>query len=111
MPASIPGAASSVVYVNIYYLNSNALSSLRFSEHQACHIKFVSGFQEKEKKFMLPLDNIKVKDADSGFMSKRSYFNLFHSENRNVYKDFKGEMPHSTPHLLKSYCLCPLNDL
>ncbi|XP_067940111.1 dynamin-1-like isoform X3 [Watersipora subatra] len=45
--------------------------------------------EEKEKRFLLPLDNIKVKDLDSAFMSKRHNFALFNVEGRNVYKDYK----------------------
>ncbi|XP_060069801.1 dynamin-1-like isoform X3 [Ylistrum balloti] len=46
--------------------------------------------EEKEKKFMLPLDNLKVRDMpDSGFVSKRKNFAIFQTENRNVYKDYK----------------------
>ncbi|KAF6035991.1 dyn-1 [Bugula neritina] len=45
--------------------------------------------EEKDKKFLLPLDNIKVKDVDSGFMSKRHNFALFNTEGRNTYKDHK----------------------
>ena len=47
-------------------------------------------FQEKDRRFLLTLDNIKVKDLDSGFMSKRQNFALFNVEGRNVYKDHKG---------------------
>ncbi|XP_071035852.1 dynamin isoform X5 [Parasteatoda tepidariorum] len=46
--------------------------------------------EEKEKKYMLQLDGLQVKDIESGFMSKRHTFALFNPENsRNVYKDYK----------------------
>lgn len=46
--------------------------------------------EEKEKKYMLSLDGLKIRDIESGFMSRRSVFALFNSENnRNVYRDYK----------------------
>ncbi|XP_074655021.1 dynamin-1-like isoform X3 [Tubulanus polymorphus] len=50
--------------------------------------------EEKEKKYMLNLDNLKIRDMESGFMSRRHMFALFNTEssvegriNRvNVYK-------------------------
>ncbi|XP_055691933.1 dynamin isoform X3 [Lutzomyia longipalpis] len=44
---------------------------------------------EKEKKFMLPLDGLKLRDIEQGFMSRRHTFALFNPEGRNVYKDYK----------------------
>jgi len=45
--------------------------------------------EEKEKKFMLPLDGLKIGDIESGFMSRRHTFALFNPDRGNVYKDFK----------------------
>nr|CAD7427725.1 unnamed protein product [Timema monikensis] len=45
--------------------------------------------EEKEKKYMLPLDALKLRDVEQGFMSRRHLFALFNPEGRNVYKDFK----------------------
>lgn len=45
--------------------------------------------EEKDKKYMLPLDNLKIRDIEAGFMSRRCTFCLINSDNRNVYKDFK----------------------
>lgn len=46
--------------------------------------------EEKDKKYMLPLDGLKIRDIEAGFMSMRRYtFSLFNSDNRNVYKDSK----------------------
>uniref|UniRef100_A0A2M3Z3A4 Dynamin n=1 Tax=Anopheles braziliensis TaxID=58242 RepID=A0A2M3Z3A4_9DIPT len=44
---------------------------------------------EKEKKFMLPLDGLKLRDIEQGFMSRRHTFALFNPDGRNVYKDYK----------------------
>nr|XP_046909954.1 dynamin-1-like isoform X3 [Dermatophagoides farinae] len=45
--------------------------------------------EEKDKKYMLPLDGLKIKDMESGFMSRRHTFALFNPDQRNVYKDYK----------------------
>ncbi|CAF0841471.1 unnamed protein product [Didymodactylos carnosus] len=46
--------------------------------------------EEKDKKYMVPLDNLKIKSVDSGMMSRRIQFALFSTEpNRNVYKEHK----------------------
>jgi len=45
--------------------------------------------EEKDKKFMLPLDQLKLRDIESTFMSRRHMFALYSSEGRNVFKDFK----------------------
>ena len=45
--------------------------------------------QEREKKYMLPLDGLKLRDLEQGFMSRRHLFALFNPEGRNVYKDYK----------------------
>ncbi|KAM8745078.1 dynamin 3a isoform 4-T5 [Acanthopagrus schlegelii] len=46
--------------------------------------------EEKEKKFMLPLDNLKLRDVERGFMSSKFVFAIFNTELRNVYKDYKS---------------------
>lgn len=38
---------------------------------------------------MLPLDALKLRDMEAGFMSRRHMFAIYNPENRNVYKDFK----------------------
>jgi len=38
--------------------------------------------QEKEKKYMLSLDNLKLRDMEGGFMSRRYMFALFNVDNR-----------------------------
>ncbi|XP_047229994.1 dynamin 3a isoform X2 [Girardinichthys multiradiatus] len=45
--------------------------------------------KEKEKKYMLPLDNLKLRDVEKGFMSSKFVFAIFNTELRNVYKDYK----------------------
>ncbi|XP_055020540.1 dynamin 3a isoform X2 [Boleophthalmus pectinirostris] len=45
--------------------------------------------EEKEKKYMLPLDNVKYRDVEKSFMSSKLSFALFNTELRNVYKDYR----------------------
>uniref|UniRef100_H2U129 Dynamin-2 n=1 Tax=Takifugu rubripes TaxID=31033 RepID=H2U129_TAKRU len=45
--------------------------------------------EEKEKKYMLPLDNLKLRDVEKGFMSSKHIFAIFNTEQRNVYKDLR----------------------
>ncbi|XP_036797323.1 dynamin-2 isoform X7 [Oncorhynchus mykiss] len=45
--------------------------------------------EEKEKKYMLPLDNLKLRDVEKGFMSTKHVFGVFNTESRNVYKDLR----------------------
>lgn len=46
--------------------------------------------EEKDKKFMLPLDQLKLRDMEAGFMSRRHMFSIYNPEGRNVYKDWKA---------------------
>ncbi|CAJ0583841.1 unnamed protein product, partial [Mesorhabditis spiculigera] len=45
--------------------------------------------EEKEKKYMMPLDGIKLRDLESGFMSRQHKFALFYPDGKNIYKDYK----------------------
>lgn len=40
--------------------------------------------QEKEKKYMLPVDNLKLRDIEKSFMSSKHIFALFNTEQRSV---------------------------
>ncbi|KAF1756089.1 hypothetical protein GCK72_012542 [Caenorhabditis remanei] len=44
---------------------------------------------EKEKKFMLTLDGIRLRDLESTFMTRAFRFGLYHQDGRNMYKDYK----------------------
>merc|ERR1719266_854935 len=43
----------------------------------------------KDEKYMLALDGLKLRDLESGFMTRRHMFAIYQSEGRNVFKDFK----------------------
>merc|ERR550519_2471978 len=45
--------------------------------------------EEKDKKYMLPLDQLKLRDIEASFMSRRHMFAIYNPEGRNVFKDFK----------------------
>lgn len=44
---------------------------------------------EREKRYMIALDNLKLRDLESGLFSKRHSFALFNQEGKNVYKEYK----------------------
>ena len=46
--------------------------------------------EERDKKFMLPLDSLKLRDMEAGFMSRRHMFAIYNPEGRNVCKDWKA---------------------
>ncbi|XP_061527147.1 dynamin-1-like isoform X2 [Phycodurus eques] len=45
--------------------------------------------EEKDKKYMLTVDHLKLKDIEKSFMSSKHIFALFNTEHRNVYKDYR----------------------
>ncbi|XP_059138904.1 dynamin-1-like isoform X5 [Physella acuta] len=45
--------------------------------------------EEKDKKYMLALESLKLRDLESGLFSRHPIFALFNADNRNVYKDYK----------------------
>ncbi|XP_023931417.1 dynamin-1 isoform X2 [Lingula anatina] len=45
--------------------------------------------EEKEKKFMLSLDNLKQREDEGGIISRKPILVLFNPYSRNVYKDYK----------------------
>lgn len=46
-------------------------------------LKFlVFNLQEKEKKYMLQVDNLKLRDVEKSFMSSKHIFALFNTEQR-----------------------------
>lgn len=44
---------------------------------------------EKDKKFFLQIDGLKIRDIEPGFMSRRNAFSLFYSDQRPIFKDYK----------------------
>ena len=51
------------------------------------NISWYKDEEEREKKYMLPLDGLKLRDIEQGFMSRRHMFALFNPDGgRNVYK-------------------------
>lgn len=59
-----------------FVLNSESLSWFKDDE-------------EKDKKYMLMLDGLKLKDAETGFLARRPMFTIFNSDGKNVFKEFK----------------------
>uniref|UniRef100_G1RP42 dynamin GTPase n=1 Tax=Nomascus leucogenys TaxID=61853 RepID=G1RP42_NOMLE len=56
--------------------------------------------EEKEKKYMLPLDNLKIRDVEKGFMSNKHVFAIFNTEQRGRIREAPG--PQSSPQHLPS---------
>ena len=63
--------------------------------------------KEREKVFVFSLDGLKLRDIDRGMMARRHSFALFHSSNRNIFRDFKQvSFIVLITHLINRY-LCP----
>uniref|UniRef100_A0A8C8YZ90 Dynamin n=1 Tax=Prolemur simus TaxID=1328070 RepID=A0A8C8YZ90_PROSS len=85
-----------LIDIQVSYINTNHEDFIGFAKyvkplivaHTPPTINFFS-LREKEKKYMLPLDNLKVRDVEKSFMSSKHIFALFNTEQRNVYKDYR----------------------
>lgn len=53
--------------------------------------------QEKEKKYMLPLDNLKVRDVEKSFMSSKHIFCIFNTESRLARRTPHSPLPPPPP--------------
>ncbi|CAF3738038.1 unnamed protein product, partial [Adineta steineri] len=53
------------------------------------NLSWFTDSDEKEKKYMLPLENLKIRDVEGGFMAKRPQFAIFNTDMKNVYKEHK----------------------
>jgi replication fork clamp-binding protein CrfC len=53
------------------------------------NLSWFTDSDEKEKKYMLPLENLKIRDVEGGFMAKRPQFAIFNTDSKNVYKEHK----------------------
>lgn len=53
------------------------------------NLSWYSDADEREKKYMLHLENLRRRDADGGFMGKRAQFTLYNVDGRNVYKEHR----------------------
>uniref|UniRef100_A0A671EXK8 Dynamin n=1 Tax=Rhinolophus ferrumequinum TaxID=59479 RepID=A0A671EXK8_RHIFE len=82
-----------LIDIQVSYINTNHEDFIGFANAQQrssqVHKKNTVGNQEKEKKYMLPLDNLKVRDVEKSFMSSKHNFAIFNTEQRNVYKDYR----------------------
>ncbi|CAF3834132.1 unnamed protein product [Rotaria magnacalcarata] len=53
------------------------------------NLSWFTDADEKDKKYMLPLENLKIRDVEGSFMAKRPQFAIFTTEGKNVYKEHK----------------------
>lgn len=71
----------SIYTVYTFYLNGLSVQFVFL-----CFMHFVVVvvlFKEKEKKYMLPLDNLKLRDVEKSFMSTKHTFAVFSTEQRS----------------------------
>ncbi|KAK2551884.1 Dynamin-1 [Acropora cervicornis] len=45
--------------------------------------------EEKEQKYQLRLDGVRVRDSEAGFISRKAAFSLFNPDQKNLFKDYK----------------------
>lgn len=65
------------------------------------HIKILSSMknlnlQEKDKKFMLSVENLRVRDVEAGILNKRPTFALYSSENRYLQAANGNKLSHGS---------------
>ncbi|CAF1394886.1 unnamed protein product [Adineta steineri] len=53
------------------------------------NLSWFTDSDEKEKKYMLPLENLKIRDIEGGFMARRLQFAIFNTDSKNVYREHK----------------------
>lgn len=46
--------------------------------------------EEKEQKYQLRLDNVRQRDAEAGFISRKAAFAIFNPDQKNLFKDYKS---------------------
>ena len=56
------------------------INSVKMDHCFSCSLNDTS--QEKERKYMVSLDSLRMRDVESGFMSRKPAFALFHEEGR-----------------------------
>ncbi|PAA63567.1 hypothetical protein BOX15_Mlig002684g1 [Macrostomum lignano] len=77
------------------YLTLNNVSMMRGGSKElwfvltAESLSWFKDEEEREKRYMLPLGGLKIRDGESRLFGKKNVFVLFNSEGRNTYKDYK----------------------
>lgn len=71
-------------YVDINTCAVSVMSCINLHSSVRTYLHVFCLFQEKEKKYMIPLDNLKFRDVERGFMSSKFVFALFNTELRFV---------------------------
>ncbi|XP_014072341.2 dynamin-3 isoform X1 [Salmo salar] len=86
---------SSLIVIRKSWLTVNNISILKGGAKEywfvltAESLSWFKDDEEKEKKYMLPLDNLKLRDVEKSFMSSKHAYAIFNTEQRNVYKDYR----------------------
>jgi dynamin GTPase len=77
------------------YMGINNLSVLKGSREywfvlSSESLKWFKDGEEKDQKYMLPLDGLKLRDIEGGFMTTRKVFSVYNSTGRNIFKEYKS---------------------
>lgn len=93
------------------FASSGLVQSLSFDNPPPTFILTCRPLQEKEKKYMLPLDNLKLRDVEKGFMSSKYIFALFNTEQRSAHSICIHTLlvdiaPCSAPHCCDRHPFC-----
>ncbi|KAM9519352.1 dynamin-1-like [Salvelinus alpinus] len=82
-----------LIDIELAYMNTNHEDFIGFANAQQRSSQVAqkkqTGSKEKEKKYMLQVDNLRLRDVEKSFMSSKQIFALFNTEQRNVYKDYR----------------------
>merc|ERR1719458_1166479 len=76
------------------YMAINNLSVLKGSREywfvlSSESLKWFKDGEEKDQKYMLPLDGLKLRDIEGGFMTTRKVFSIYNPSGRNIFKEYK----------------------
>ena len=52
-------------------------------------LKWFKDGEEKDQKYMLPLDGLKLRDIEGGFLTTRKVFSIYNPSGRNIFKEYK----------------------
>lgn len=71
------------LYEHFLLILTNGVTDDSFPHmHFVMSVSLFRPLQEKEKKYMLQVDNLRLRDVEKGFMSSKHIFALFNTEQR-----------------------------
>uniref|UniRef100_A0A673ZIF6 dynamin GTPase n=1 Tax=Salmo trutta TaxID=8032 RepID=A0A673ZIF6_SALTR len=86
-----------LIDIELAYMNTNHEDFIGFANAQQRSSQVAQKKQPgnkvlqalEKKKYMLQVDNLRLRDVEKSFMSSKQIFALFNTEQRNVYKDYR----------------------